>query len=90
MVLNMQPIKSNTTILRDKVTAAHRVNNDEYDNKNDELDLIERFYKININVYTNDEPDIFMIDRRSINLFEDSIIYYAIIIILCILKTWIR
>ena len=49
------------------------LNNDEYDKKNDELDLIERFFKININVYTNDEPDIFMIDRRSINLFEDSI-----------------
>ena len=24
-------------------------------------------------MYTNDEPNIFMIDRRSINLFEDSI-----------------
>ena len=49
------------------------LNNDEYDNKNDELDLIERFFKININVYTNDEPNELMIDRSSINLFEDSI-----------------
>ena len=38
----------------------------EYDKKNDEIDLIEKHFNININVYTHDEPELLQIDRRSI------------------------
>ncbi len=30
------------------------LDNDEYDKKNDEIDLIEKYFNININVYTHD------------------------------------
>ena len=50
----------------DKEYDDEALDNDEYENKNDELDLIEKHFKININVYTNDEPEIIQIDRRSI------------------------
>ena len=32
------------------------LDNEEYDKKNDEIDLIEKHFNININVYTHDEP----------------------------------
>ena len=70
------------------MTLSRDLKNDEYENKNDELDLIERFFKININIYTNDERDILMIDRRSINLFEALINLLHYNNHLCILKIW--
>ena len=50
----------------DKEYDEEKLDNDEYEKKNDELDLIEKHFEININVYTNDEPEIIQIDRRSI------------------------
>jgi hypothetical protein len=41
--------------------------------KNDELDLIEKHFKIDIDVYTNDEPEIIQIDRRSIKTYDDTL-----------------
>jgi hypothetical protein len=32
------------------------LDNDEYDKKNDEIDLIEKHFNVNLNVYTHDEP----------------------------------
>ena len=54
----------------DKEYSDERLDADDYDTKEDELDKIERHFKININVYTNDEPDILQIDRRSICKYE--------------------
>ena len=34
--------------------------------KNDEIDLIEKHFNININVYTHDEPELLQIYRRGI------------------------
>ena len=43
-----------------------RLDADDYENtKKDELDKVELQFNININVYTNDEPDLLQIDRRS-------------------------
>ena len=42
------------------------LDNEEYDKKNDEIDLIEKHFNVNINVYTHDEPELLQIDRRSI------------------------
>ena len=48
-------------------------NEEEYNKKNDEIDLIEKRFKININVYTHDEPDLLQIDRRSICNYDDTL-----------------
>ncbi len=50
----------------DKEYTDEALGNEEYDKKNDEIDLIEKRFKININVYTNDEPELLQIDRRSL------------------------
>ncbi len=49
------------------------------------IDLIEKHFNININVYTHDEPELLQIDRRSITDYDDAM-NWDIIIILCILK----
>jgi len=49
------------------------LDNEEYDKKNDELDLIEKHFNININVYTHDEPELLQIDRRSITNYDDTL-----------------
>ncbi len=49
------------------------LDNDEYEKKNDEIDLIEKHFNVNINVYTNDEPDIIQIDRRSICNYNNTL-----------------
>ena len=56
----------------DKEYSDEALDNEEYEQKNDELDLIEKKFEININVYTNDEPDIIQIDRRSITNYDDT------------------
>ena len=33
---------------------AEALDNEEYDKKNDEIDLIEKHFNVNINVYTHD------------------------------------
>jgi hypothetical protein len=48
-------------------------NEEEYNKKNDEIDLIEKHFKININVYTHDEPELLQIDRRSICNYDDTL-----------------
>ena len=50
----------------DKEYNDEALDNDGYDKKNDEIDLIEKHFNININVYTHDEPELLQIDRRSI------------------------
>jgi hypothetical protein len=57
----------------DKEYDDEALDNEEYENKHDELDLIEKHFKININVYTNDEPEIIQIDRRSITKYDDTL-----------------
>ncbi len=47
---------------------------------------MEKHFKININVYTNDKPDIIHIDRRSINNYEDTLNLMRYNNHLCILK----
>ena len=41
----------------DKEYTDEALDNEEYDKKNDEIDLIEKHFNININVYTNDVKD---------------------------------
>ena len=41
----------------DKEYDYEALDNDEYDRKNDEIDLIEKHFNVNINVYIHDEPD---------------------------------
>ena len=41
--------------------------------KNDEIDLIEKHFNVNINVYTHDVKDTFRIDRRSICNYNDTL-----------------
>jgi hypothetical protein len=41
----------------DKEYTDAALDNDEYDKKNDEIDLIEKHFNININKYTHDEPN---------------------------------
>ena len=48
------------------------LDNDDYDKKNDEIDLIEKHFNININVYTHDDPETIRIDRRSITNYNDT------------------
>jgi len=57
----------------DKEYEAEALDNDEYDEKNDEIDLIEKHFNININVYTHDEPELLQIDRRSICNYDDTL-----------------
>ena len=49
------------------------LDNDEYDKKNDEIDLIEKHFNVNVNVYTHDEPELLQIDRRSICNYDDTL-----------------
>ena len=56
----------------DKEYTDEALDNEEYDKKNDEIDLIEKHFNININVYTNDNPDEIQIDRRSITKYDDT------------------
>ncbi len=37
---------------------------DEYDKKNDEIDLSEKHVNVNINMYIQDEPELLQIDRK--------------------------
>jgi len=48
------------------------LDNDDYDKKNDEIDLIEKHFNININVYTHDEPETIRIDTGSITNYNDT------------------
>ena len=57
----------------DKEYNDEALDNDEYDKKNDEIDLIEKHFNVNINVYTHDEPELLQIDRRSITNYEDTL-----------------
>ena len=57
----------------DKEYTDEALDNDEYDKKNDEIDLIEKHFNININVYTHDEPESLQIDRRSITNYDDTL-----------------
>jgi hypothetical protein len=57
----------------DKEYTDEALDNDEYDKKNDEIDLIEKHFNININVYTHDDPESLQIDRRSICNYEDTL-----------------
>ena len=43
------------------------VDESEYEKAVDEIDSIEQHFKININIYTQDEENVTQIDRRSIN-----------------------
>ncbi len=49
------------------------IEDDNIDKKEDDIDKIEKHFKININIYTNDEPNIIQIDRRSINYYQDTL-----------------
>ena len=57
----------------DKEYTAEALDNEEYDKKNDEIDLIEKHCNININVYTHDEPELLQIDRRSMCEYDDTL-----------------
>ena len=57
----------------DKEYDDEALDNDEYDKKNDEIDLIEKHFNVNINVYTHDEPELLQIDRRSITNYDDTL-----------------
>ena len=57
----------------DKEYTDDALDNNEYDKKNDEIDLIEKHFNININVYTNDEPESLQIDRRSKGDYVDTL-----------------
>jgi hypothetical protein len=57
----------------DKEYDDEALDNEEYDKKNDEIDLIEKHFNININVYTNDVKDTLRIDRRSICNYNDTL-----------------
>ena len=58
----------------DKEYTQERLDADDYENvKYDELDKVEKHFNININVYTNDEPELLQIDRRSISNYNDTL-----------------
>jgi len=57
----------------DKEYSDEALDNEEYDKKNDEIDLIEKHFNININVYTHDVKDELRIDRRSITNYDDTL-----------------
>jgi hypothetical protein len=50
-----------------KKFADKEVDESEYEKAVDEIDQIEQHFKININIYTQDEKDVTQIDRRSVN-----------------------
>ncbi len=39
----------------------------------DGIDLIEKHFNININLYTHDEPELLQIDTRSITNYNDAL-----------------
>ena len=43
----------------DKEYTDEALDNEEYDKKNDEIDLIEKHFNININVYTHDNQNYY-------------------------------
>ena len=43
----------------------------EYEKAVDEIDKIEQHFKMNINIYTQDEKEVTQIDRRSVNNYDD-------------------
>ena len=45
----------------------------EYENKHDEIDEVEKFFEININVYTQEEEGITNIDRRSMSKYSKTL-----------------
>jgi hypothetical protein len=47
------------------------VDESEYEKSIDEIDKIELHFKININIYTQDEKEVTQIDRRSVNNYDD-------------------
>ena len=57
----------------DKEYTSERLDAEDYDQKRDEIDDVERCFKININVFTNDELDVFQIDRRSMSNHETTL-----------------
>jgi hypothetical protein len=56
----------------DKEYTDEALDNDEYDKKNDQIDLIEKHFNVNINAYTHDEPELLQIDRRSSTNYDDT------------------
>ncbi len=40
--------------------------------KKDEIDLIEKYFNVNFNVYTHDEPELLQIDKRSITNYDET------------------
>jgi hypothetical protein len=48
------------------------IEDDNIDKKEDDIDKIEKHFKININIYTNDEPNNIQIDRRSTHTHTTS------------------
>ncbi len=57
----------------DKEYTDEALDNDEHDKKNDEIDLNEKHFNVNINVYTHDESELLQIDRRSITNYDDTL-----------------
>ena len=50
----------------------------EYEKAIDEIDKIEHHFKMNINIYTQDEKEVTQIDRRSVNNYDD-VLYLSLI-----------
>ena len=44
---------------------------EEFEKAIDEIDKIEHHFKMNINIYTQDEKEVTQIDRRSVNNYDD-------------------
>jgi hypothetical protein len=47
------------------------IDESEYEKAIDEIDKIEHHFKMNINIYTQDEKEVTQIDRRSVNNYDD-------------------
>jgi hypothetical protein len=47
------------------------IDESEYEKAIDEIDKIEHHFKINVNIYTQDEKEVTQIDRRSVNNYDD-------------------
>ncbi len=47
------------------------IDESEYEKSIDEIDKIEHHFKININIYTQDEKEVTQIDRRRVNNYDD-------------------
>ena len=54
-----------------KKFANAEVDESEYEKSIDEIDKIELHFKININIYTQEEKGVTQIDRRSVNNYDD-------------------